>query len=125
MKKGDDIIISRLDKSSSEKAFIVDIYLKDYEIKSSLIENVKESKIDLELEASLVGKGPFMNAKEIRNVINEETLNPWKEEVYINRTEGLEEIVIGGVSFYTKSQIDKLIKEITFYPSDDDWFEGK
>lgn len=123
MKKGDDIIISRLDKSSSEKAFIVDIYLKDYEIKPSLIENVKESKIDL--EASLVGKGPFMNAKEIRNVINDDNLNPWKEEVYINRTEGLEEIVIGGVSFYTKSQIDKLIKEITFYPSDDDWFEGK
>ena len=124
MEKGDEIIIARLDKSSSERVFILDIYLKDYEIRSSLIENVKESKIDL--EASLVGKGPFMNAKEIRNVINEETLNPWKEEVfYINRTEGLEEIVIGGVSFYTKSQIDKLIKEITFYPSDDDWFEGK
>lgn len=123
MKKGDDIIISRLDKSSSEKEFIVNIYLEDYEIKPSLIENVKESKIDL--EASLVGKGPFMNEKEIRNVINEDNLNPWKEEVYINRTEGLEEIVIGGVSFYTKSQIDKLIKEITFYPSDDDWFEGK
>ena len=123
MKKGDDVIIARLDKSSSEKAFIVDIYLEDYEIRSSLIENEKESKIDL--EASLVGKGPFMNAKEIRNVINDDNLNPWKEEVYINRTEGLEEIVIGGVSFYTKSQIDKLIKEITFYPSDDDWFEGK
>ena len=123
MEKGDEIIIARLDKSSSERVFILDIYLKDYEIRSSLIENVKESKIDL--EASLVGKGPFMNAKEIRNVINDDNLNPWKEEVYINRTEGLEEIVIGGVSFYTKSQIDKLIKEITFYPSDDDWFEGK
>lgn len=123
MEKGDEIIIARLDKSSSERVFILDICLKDYEIRSSLIENVKESKIDL--EASLVGKGPFMNAKEIRNVINDDNLNPWKEEVYINRTEGLEEIVIGGVSFYTKSQIDKLIKEITFYPSDDDWFEGK
>ena len=123
MKKGDDIIISRLDKSSSEKAFIVDIYLEDYEIRQSLIDNVKEVKIDL--RTSLVGKGPFLNAEEIRDLLDEETLNPWKEEVYINRTEGLEEIVIGGVSFYTKSQIDKLIKEIKFYPSDDDWFEGK
>lgn len=123
MKKGDDVIIARLDKSSSEKAFIVDIYLEDYEIRQSLIENVKEVKIDL--KTSLVGKGPFLNAEEIRELLDEETLNPWKEEVYINRTEGLEEVVIGGVSFYTKSQVDKLIKEITFYPSDDDWFEGK
>lgn len=123
MKKGDDIIIARLDKSSSEKAFIVDIYLEDYEIRQSLIENVKEVKIDL--KTSLVGKGPFLNAEEIRDILDEETLNPWKEEVYINRTEGLEEVVIGGVSFYTKSQVDKLIQEITFYPSDDDWFEGK
>lgn len=123
MKKGDDVIIARLDKSSSEKAFIVDIYLEDYEIRPSLIENVKEVKIDL--RTSLVGKGPFINAEEIRDLLNEDTLNPWKEEVYINRTEGLEEVVIGGVSFYTKSQVDKLIQEITFYPSDDDWFEGK
>lgn len=123
MKKGDDIIIARLDKSSSEKAFIVDIYLEDYEIRQSLIENVKEVKIDL--KTSLVGKGQFLNAEEIRDILDEETLNPWKEEVYINRTEGLEEVVIGGVSFYTKSQVDKLIQEITFYPSDDDWFEGK
>ena len=123
MKKGDDVIIARLDKSSSEKAFIVDIYLEDYEIRPSLIENVKEVKIDL--RTSLVGKGPFINAEEIRDLLNEDTLNPWKEEVYINRTEGLEEVVVGGVSFYTKSQVDKLIQEITFYPSDDDWFEGK
>lgn len=123
MKKGDDVIIARLDKSSSEKAFIVDIYLEDYEIRQSLIENVNEVKIDL--KTSLVGKGPFLNAEEIRDILDEETLNPWKEEVYINRTEGLEEVVIGGVSFYTKSQVDKLIQEITFYPSDDDWFEGK
>ena len=123
MKKGDDVIIARLDKSSSEKAFIVDIYLEDYEIRQSLIDNVKEVKIDL--RTSLVGKGPFLNAEEIRDLLDEETLNPWKEEVYINQTEGLEEVVIGGVSFYTKSQVDKLIKEITFYPSDDDWFEGK
>ena len=123
MKKGDDVIIARLDKSSSEKAFIVDIYLEDYEIRQSLIENVKEVKIDL--KTSLVGKGKFLNAEEIRDLLDEETINPWKEEVYINRTEGLEEVVIGGVSFYTKSQVDNLIKEITFYPSDDDWFEGK
>ena len=123
MKKGDDVIIARLDKSSSEKAFIVDIYLEDYEIRQSLIENVKEVKIDL--KTSLVGKGKFLNAEEIRDILDEETLNPWKEEVYINRTEGLEEVVIGGVSFYTKARVDNLIKEITFYPSDDDWFEGK
>ena len=123
MKKGDDVIIARLDKSSSEKAFIVDIYLEDYEIRQSLIENVKEVKIDL--KTSLVGKGKFINAEEIRDLLDEETINPWKEEVYINRTEGLEEIVVGGASFYTKSQVYKLINEITFYPSDDDWFEGK
>ena len=123
MKKGDDVIIARLDKSSSEKAFIVDIYLEDYEIRQSLIENVKEVKIDL--KTSIVGKGKFINAEEIRDLLDEETLNPWKEEVSINRTEGLEEVVIGGVIFYTKSQVDNLIKEITFYPSDDDWFEVK
>ena len=123
MEKGDEIIIARLDKSSSERVFIFDICLKDYEIRPSLIENVKEVKIGL--TPTLVGKELFIDSEEIRNILDEETLNPWKEEVYINRTEGLEEVVIGGVSFYTKSQVDNLIKEITFYPSDDDWFEGK